>query len=192
MGISDIATHLGVSRQRADQLSRQKFFPKAAGWLNRGKVWRTSDIERWARDRATPSENHRKCATHKAYRLTCAQYVALLQRSEEHCEICGAKPRVLHIDHDRYLGVIAGGASVRGLVCARCNAHLRRIDAGERPMDAEAINYYGLSGNWPACRFWGPPELRHAYERLGGRDKVSTDINEWWIWYDDLVRRQRP
>ncbi|MHB1599307.1 MAG: DNA-binding protein [Acidimicrobiales bacterium] len=41
---------LGVSRQRADQLSRTKGFPDPAADLAHGRVWETADVEQWARE----------------------------------------------------------------------------------------------------------------------------------------------
>lgn len=41
---------LGLSRQRVDQLSRERHFPEAWRELRTGRVWRDTDIEQWARD----------------------------------------------------------------------------------------------------------------------------------------------
>lgn len=38
---------LGVTRQRADQLSRERGFPEPFGELPTGRVWRTVDIDKW-------------------------------------------------------------------------------------------------------------------------------------------------
>jgi predicted DNA-binding transcriptional regulator AlpA len=46
----DIAKLLGVSKQRAYQLSRVRGFPFPAGQYERGRLWRKSDIKTWARD----------------------------------------------------------------------------------------------------------------------------------------------
>lgn len=46
----DIARALSVSRQRADQLSRQAGFPKPASESLQGRKWRLSDVRRWARE----------------------------------------------------------------------------------------------------------------------------------------------
>lgn len=46
--VSMIAKWLGVSRQRADQLTRTKGFPEPAWQLERQRVWRFEDVWRWA------------------------------------------------------------------------------------------------------------------------------------------------
>jgi len=45
----EIAALLGVSRQRVDQLTRIEGFPAPAAELAIGRVWKRTDIERWAR-----------------------------------------------------------------------------------------------------------------------------------------------
>ncbi|MCU1489030.1 MAG: hypothetical protein JWM85_435, partial [Acidimicrobiaceae bacterium] len=49
-GVTEIAELLGVSRQRADQLSRYKGFPEPAATLSNGRIWLRSDVEAWARE----------------------------------------------------------------------------------------------------------------------------------------------
>lgn len=53
MGVVDIAKLLGVSRQRADQLSRQKGFPEPVDVIHDGRVrvWDRAEVERWAASR---------------------------------------------------------------------------------------------------------------------------------------------
>jgi len=46
----DIAQLLGVTKQRAHQLSSGRRFPAAATTYSRGRLWRQSDVKRWARD----------------------------------------------------------------------------------------------------------------------------------------------
>jgi predicted DNA-binding transcriptional regulator AlpA len=58
-GVGEIAKLLGVSRTRADQLSRQQGFPKpydvlAADTPRPQRVWRTVDIEAWIKENRTP------------------------------------------------------------------------------------------------------------------------------------------
>lgn len=65
------------------------------------------------------------------YRMTCEAYDALLIRAGGNCELCGTPRDLLHVDHDHGIGYPA----VRGLVCPKCNAHLRRVDSGERVAD---------------------------------------------------------
>lgn len=68
----------------------------------------------------TPKADHR---CHLRFRLTCAQYAHLIDRSGNRCELCG-KPAAenvagkLYIDHDWNHGIWA----VRGLLCRTCNS----------------------------------------------------------------------
>ena len=48
VGISEVAEMLGVTRQRADKLSRTSpDFPPPASTLHAGRVWLRSKIEEW-------------------------------------------------------------------------------------------------------------------------------------------------
>jgi prophage regulatory protein len=47
MGVSELADRLGVSRQRAQQLTRGENFPQPLARLHQGPVWRTADVNRW-------------------------------------------------------------------------------------------------------------------------------------------------
>lgn len=54
-GVGEIARMLGVSRARADQLSRQQGFPKpydvlAADSPRPQRVWLTKDVEAWIKE----------------------------------------------------------------------------------------------------------------------------------------------
>lgn len=49
MGVAEVATLLGVSRQRVTQLAKQEDFPAPAAALAAGPVWESADVERWAR-----------------------------------------------------------------------------------------------------------------------------------------------
>lgn len=40
---------LGVSRQRADQLSRAGDFPTPVGEISAGRIWLRDDVETWAK-----------------------------------------------------------------------------------------------------------------------------------------------
>jgi predicted DNA-binding transcriptional regulator AlpA len=50
LGLSELAALLGVSRQRADQLARQKGFPEPFATLRGGRLWLKEDVERWAHE----------------------------------------------------------------------------------------------------------------------------------------------
>jgi len=56
MGVHEIARLLGVSRQRADQLSRQKGFPEPVAVIagGRQRVWLAEDVRAWARAAGRP------------------------------------------------------------------------------------------------------------------------------------------
>src|SRR5947209_2147486 len=47
-GVREIATLLGVSRQRADQWTRTKGFPDPVVELASGRIWATETIMEWA------------------------------------------------------------------------------------------------------------------------------------------------
>lgn len=97
---------------------------------------------------------HTSCH-HQLYRLTCADFDALRERSNGCCEICGTpEPEtptgVLHIDHDgRY-----GWAAVRGLLCPKCNALMRYVDGGQKE-DLRAGTY--LRNAWFMRHVWPKP-----------------------------------
>lgn len=82
-----------------------------------------------------------KCQ-HVLYRMTCKAYDNLVERAQGACELCGARSDRLGIDHDHS----HGWAGVRGLLCPKCNAHIRRVDAGERSI-TPAVQAY-LDGAW--------------------------------------------
>lgn len=47
MGVWEIAQRLGVGRQRAGILAKQKGFPDPVDTLRMGKVWLAADVEVW-------------------------------------------------------------------------------------------------------------------------------------------------
>jgi prophage regulatory protein len=49
MGIREIADLLGVSPQRAVQLSDKPEFPEPTAELASGRIWNREDVEEWAR-----------------------------------------------------------------------------------------------------------------------------------------------
>jgi prophage regulatory protein len=48
-GVTEIGDLLGVSRQRADQLTRTERFPEPVAVLSAGRIWRRVDVQDWAR-----------------------------------------------------------------------------------------------------------------------------------------------
>ncbi len=50
VGVAEIAKMLGVSRQYVDRLARSDGFPKPEAVITAGRIWRSEDIEDWARE----------------------------------------------------------------------------------------------------------------------------------------------
>lgn len=48
-GVSEIATLLNVSKNTAVRYTNRKDFPKPVGTLAAGRIWRESDVLKWAR-----------------------------------------------------------------------------------------------------------------------------------------------
>jgi prophage regulatory protein len=48
-GLAEIASRLGVSVQRVDQLAKLDDFPEPVARLASGRVWLTDDIRAWAK-----------------------------------------------------------------------------------------------------------------------------------------------
>jgi prophage regulatory protein len=48
VGVTEIGKMLGVSKQRGDQLTRSRDFPKPVSELASGRIWRKSDVTKWA------------------------------------------------------------------------------------------------------------------------------------------------
>lgn len=48
VGVTEIAEMLGISRQRADQLSRTKGFPDPYQEMANGRVWTSESVSAWA------------------------------------------------------------------------------------------------------------------------------------------------
>ena len=50
VGLTEIAEALDLSRQRVDQIVRSDpTFPEPVAVISAGRIWRRSDVERWAR-----------------------------------------------------------------------------------------------------------------------------------------------
>lgn len=106
---------------------------------------------------------------HRIYGMTCEQFDALEARAGGKCEICTTPMAKLNVDHDHDEAWWA----VRGLVCPKCNAHMRRVDSGERVAEGATAAYladpfwrsHGLSrvDPGPSTTIWAariPPELK--------------------------------
>jgi len=48
VGVTEIGQLLGVSRQRADQLTHIAGFPPAVAVLASGRIWHRAEVEEWA------------------------------------------------------------------------------------------------------------------------------------------------
>jgi hypothetical protein len=88
---------------------------------------------------------------HRDYGLSCEAYDELYADSAGRCGICGIKEAfapqgILYIDHDHKLG--NGSASIRGLLCNRCNTG---IDRPTNPLSGPDVEAY-LSCPWHARR----------------------------------------
>jgi len=107
---------------------------------------------------------------HRAYGLSCADFEQLLRRANGRCELCSTPAEQtplgkLIIDHEQRIGMHA----VRGLLCPACNAHMRRVDSGERPMSWEVAAYVLLSGH-----VLPPGMTRQPSQPTGRRSKALT------------------
>jgi prophage regulatory protein len=51
MGANEIAERLGVTRQRAYQITARRDFPEPLAHLAMGQVWDTADVEAWIKVR---------------------------------------------------------------------------------------------------------------------------------------------
>nr|WP_030436162.1 hypothetical protein [Actinoplanes subtropicus] len=49
LGTHEIRIRLGISRQRAHQITTAPSFPKPVAKLSRGKIWRADEVEAWIR-----------------------------------------------------------------------------------------------------------------------------------------------
>ena len=88
------------------------------------------------------STNHRSCH-HLTFSITCEEFDRLLARADGRCELCGiaeseTRRGVLCIDHDNKYDARA----VRGLICDKCNSHLRFVENGSRPRDERVWRYF--------------------------------------------------
>lgn len=98
-------------------------------------------VETYA-DEASDAIKAHSCQ-HKAYRMTCAEYDALLIEADGKCQHCGKRSDALVIDHDHRFDFTA----VRGLVCPSCNTKLTKVDEGKvRDIEPRTARY--LANAW--------------------------------------------
>lgn len=55
MGVAEIAERLGVTKSRADQITRSKGFPDGRR-LKMGTAWSTEDVEAWIAKHRPPRD----------------------------------------------------------------------------------------------------------------------------------------
>ena len=116
----------------------------------------------------TTYDPHRSCQ-HKVYKMTCAEFDALYDHRDGRCHICltpASEGRRLVIDHAREYDLRA----VRGLLCDKCNALMRRVDNRER-YDQRAADY--MHKAWFLRALVGAAALLLTLTACGGGDKVS-------------------
>lgn len=51
MGAAEVAAHIGVSRQRVNQLAKAGALPEPVAVLDAGRIWLADDIRVWKRSR---------------------------------------------------------------------------------------------------------------------------------------------
>ena len=73
----------------------------------------------------------------QVYGLTVDEYEAMIAQAKGRCEVCQVEPHK-NLDHDRKTG------KARGLVCVKCNARLRAVDAGRRTQTLDEARYLAL------------------------------------------------
>lgn len=72
------------------------------------------------------------------YKLSLAEFDAMVEEQEGRCKICGDAHKKLNVDHDHKTG------EVRGLLCPRCNSALGLAGDGLRSIKA-LIDYVAWS-----------------------------------------------
>jgi hypothetical protein len=99
--------------------------------ISRTKRWREENPEKYAelqrRTKASPTYKRSLRNSHlkRKYRITLADYEAMLAAQGRGCAICGAPEpdgQSLHVDHCHDTG------AVRGVLCFTCNAGLGMFD----------------------------------------------------------------
>lgn len=119
------------------------------------------------------------CQSHKTYLLSCDEYEQLWARSGGHCEACGRKVDVAGrnyaIDHDHRYGVTA----VRGIVCARCNFHLARLETPRfRPTFGHGPGRW-FSGYFNRAWFMRQRPSPEPDKHLVDHDEFEEELRVW-------------
>ncbi len=85
------------------------------------------------------------------YRMTREQYEAMLARQGGRCLICGtdqgraSNAHLFDVDHDHSCcaGIVTCGNCIRGLLCARCNVIVARVES-DPPLYAAMLRYLAV------------------------------------------------
>lgn len=131
---------------------------------------------------------HPSCHTHRMYGMRCDEYELLRLRGKYLCELCGRSKDRLVIDHDHDVDEYA----VRGVICDKCNAHMRRIDSGERPIDertgAYIVNPWYLAREGRRLDY--EPAVNVQPHKLSKHDmaQLVRIRNEHWCSHSSLLR----
>ena len=65
VGVTEIARMLAVSRQRADQITREYLdFPPPEATLSSGRVWRTEAVRKWVEKHPDRPPGRRSSTSH--------------------------------------------------------------------------------------------------------------------------------
>jgi hypothetical protein len=144
--------------------------------------------------------SHVVCVTHSDHKLTCGEFEALRARSGYRCEICGIPEveyaDVFDIDHDRRIFPIH---AVRGLVCSRCNCHMRYVDEGSK--HSELAERYEQNAWYRERTYLLSPRIEVAerradaffvaqslgFELLASRPSDFTLSSERQLWSDAFL-----
>ncbi|MFE4857330.1 endonuclease domain-containing protein [Streptomyces sp. NPDC056670] len=138
-----------------------------------------------------PHESGIVCQSHKTYLLSCDEYEQLWERSGGNCEACGRKVDVARrnyaIDHDHRYGVTA----VRGIVCARCNYHLARLENPRfRPTFGHGPGRWFssyFSRAWFMRQHIGPAPEHHKH--LVDHEEFEEELRVWTTYNKHLFTR---
>lgn len=136
-----LAKH-GDERNRSDR-ERRKIDPDYRARRNATtRKWSKNNPEklkgyyrkRWPKIVAKTAVRLRKSHLMKKYKLTLAQFDSMVKAQSGLCLICGAKPKLLCVDHDHTTG------KVRGLLCRKCNTGLGSF-SDDASLLSKAVEY---------------------------------------------------
>ena len=128
--------------------SKQWYLKNREHVVARVKTWQQANAERhnaYQRQyRADHAQQFREGHLRRVFKLTSAEYEALLEAQGGVCAVCKRAPRAgrsLHVDHDHETG------AVRGLLCFSCNAGLGQFH--DDPLRIAAVIVYLATAGHP-------------------------------------------